>query len=197
MGDMEIMHVAWVRPGCGRHGDHARGLEESRLARDIGDHASSPGDIRLVSAGESGCVRMREVDGGMSAGDTVAGMDRQTGGRERGYAAGQNCMLEWIPRQRTLRGTASLPILETWTSLTRPRSAHQYWPSPDSRGRTEAPAPTAHLPPRRNLTSPRLIGHGLASGLRHAGHSPRPRRPVRMPAARAARTIAYPLADRL
>lgn len=98
--------------------DHARGLEESRLVRDIGDHASSPGEIRLVrsrlvSAGESGCVRLHEVDGGMSAGDTVAGMDRQTGGRQRRYAAGQNGMLEWILRQRAVRGPASLPILET------------------------------------------------------------------------------------
>ncbi|OBT43049.1 hypothetical protein VE00_07326 [Pseudogymnoascus sp. WSF 3629] len=45
-------------------------------------------------------------------------------------------------------------------------------PSPDSRGSTEALAPAAHLPPRRDLTSPRLIGLGLARGLRLAGHSP-------------------------
>lgn len=59
----EILQVAWVRSGCGRlgdhasrlgeirfgrHGDHPRGLEGSRLVRDIGDHASILGEIRSV-----------------------------------------------------------------------------------------------------------------------------------------------------
>ncbi|OBT81946.1 hypothetical protein VE02_09459 [Pseudogymnoascus sp. 03VT05] len=83
--------------------------------------------------------------------------------------------LEWIGK--LVGGPASILEwgLRQWES-----------PSPDSRGSTEDLALAAHLPPRRDLTSPRLIGLGLARGYGSPG-TRRDRIPERMRAVRAAR----------
>lgn len=112
MRDMEIMQEVWGNSGSGET------LEIMYVAWKRSGWCEAGWYLRVSLVAFVG-ASLWGWQSAMGAGDTVARMDRQTSGRDKVMRISQFGILEWILRQRAVKGPASLSSSDTRTALTR------------------------------------------------------------------------------